>query len=109
VTTVDIPALRKVGGAVIQAAPDFQAAHAARAAQLVPGAPGAWSSTAAISNAANAWGAFLRQLTGQVNTLGADLTRTAGEFEAADLRAAERNGDIPAGHPALGRAHGYAR
>lgn len=107
--TVDIPGLRKVGNAVTACVPVFEQAHASRAGQLGTGAPAGWTTTASVANAADRWGAFLRQVAGQVRTLGADLTHTAGEFEVADDAAAARNGSIPAGHPAQGRARGYTQ
>jgi hypothetical protein len=110
VGTVDIPGLAKVGTAVADSAAGFEQAHAAHAARLrIGGSSPAWAGAEAAATAADRWGAFLRQVAGQVRALGADLTRSAADHRAADDAAARRisAAGIPAGHPAAGRAHGY--
>lgn len=88
---VDTFALAKVGAAVEQSATGFAAAHTARADALtITGTSGGWGTEAALDAAARAWGAFLKQLSEQVGGTGADLTRSATEFRAADTAAGNR-------------------
>lgn len=97
VSQVDTFGLAKVGAVVTQTAPGFARAFSSRADVLAAtGALDGWSTGPAIAGAAHAWGAFLTQLTTQVNQVGADLTRSADEYRAADSAAGNRI--IVAGH-----------
>jgi hypothetical protein len=105
---VDIPGLARVGFAVTHSADAFDQVHSGHPSRLSTGAPPEWGSTGAVTNASQAWQAFLRQLSGQVRDLGAALNSAARDLDAADAASAERTAGIPEGHPALGRAHGFA-
>lgn len=88
---VDTFGLAKVGAAVTQSSPAFAKACTSRAGSLAPaGALDGWATGAALAGAAQAWGVFLTQLAAQVGTVGADLTRAADEFRAADTAAGNR-------------------
>jgi hypothetical protein len=91
VSQVDTFGLARVGSAVTQSSAGFATAFTSRADALAAaGALDGWAAGAALAGAAQAWGAFLRQLSVQVGQAGADLTRSAGEFRAADAAAGNR-------------------
>jgi hypothetical protein len=91
VSKVDTFGLAKVGAAVTRTAAGFTGAYTPRADVLAaPGALAGWSTGPALTGAAQAWGAFLAQLAAQVERTGADLTRSADEFRAADAAAGNR-------------------
>jgi hypothetical protein len=68
-----------------------------------------WAATQAASAAAERWGGFVKQFTGQVRGLGADLSKAAADYQSSDEAAATRvnTAGIPAGHPGMGRAYGF--
>jgi len=91
VSQVDTYGLAKVGSAVTGSAAGFAEAYSSVAGVLAAsGALDGWSSGPALTGAAHAWGAFLAQLAAQVERTGADLTRSADEFRAADAAAGNR-------------------
>jgi hypothetical protein len=91
ISQVDTFGLAKVGSAVAQTSAGFATAYASRADALAAaGALDGWATGAALTVAAEAWGAFLKQLAAQVDAVGADLTRAADEFRAADAAAGNR-------------------
>ena len=91
VSQVDTFGLAKVGAAVTRTSAGFAEACTSRAEVLAAaGALDGWATGAALAGAARAWGAFLQQLAAQVDTVGAELTRSAEEFRAADAAAGDR-------------------
>jgi hypothetical protein len=91
VSQVDTSGLARVGAAVEQSAAGFSAACTSRAGALtITGTSAGWGVEGALDGAARAWGEFLAQLSEQVGTVGADLSRSAGEFRAADAAAGNR-------------------
>lgn len=97
---VDVPGLARVGGDVTASAPGFAKAYAAQSEALSTGSglPG-WSTGAALAGAVQAWAAFVRNLAGQVGTLGAELTTASREYQGADAHAAAGLRNAGAGSP----------
>ena len=91
VSQVDTSGLAKVGAAVSRTSAGFAGAQPGRSGVLAAaGALDGWATGAALADATRAWGAFLQQVAAQVDTVGADLTRSAEEFRAADAAAGNR-------------------
>ena len=91
ISQVDTFGLARVGAAVTRTSAGFTTAYTSRADRLAAaGALDGWGSGIALTNAAAAWGAFLKQLAAQVDTVGTDLTRAADDFRAADAAAGNR-------------------
>jgi hypothetical protein len=91
VSQVDTVGLAKIGSAVQRTSAGFAAAHTSRAAALTSaGTMSGWATGGALDGAATTWGAFFQQLTTQAEAVGADLTRSAEEFRAADAAAGNR-------------------
>lgn len=108
VSQVDPPGLMAVRRNAVAAGDQFDEAQAAHVSKLGTGSEiQQWSTGSALGSATTAWTAFARQLAGQVQGIGADLSTAARDYEASDTASAARTGSIPAGHPAIGRAHGY--
>ncbi len=91
ISQVDTFGLAKVGSAVQASSAGFAEAYTSRATELTAaGAAPDWATSAAVTNAAQAWAAFTKSLAAQVDTLGADLSRAATEFRAADQASGDR-------------------
>ena len=88
---VDSAGLARVGAAVTRSAAGFGQAYTRHSGALAaPAGMTGWSTGAALTATAHVWEVFVRQLAGQVDKLGTDLTRSAAAFRATDLDARDR-------------------
>lgn len=104
---VDIPGLAKVGRAVTDSAEALAKAYTAQADALRPGpALTGWATGTALATGSDAWVTFMKALSAEVQSFGADLTRSASDYQSTDDGAAARLRTSGAGHPAWNNVYG---